>query len=549
MSSTAPVVVDHFASANGDFYAESSGNNRHRRATTSELKEHFKSSGSGKDKPAHWYEAQLIHYGLQPSKTKSVAFKRLFDASNTGKLSVPAHITKLEADLKKEWTKRDREAKKEAKGQMVGVTKTTEKATAVKKTTAGAKRKASEALDVTVSVGGIDFKMSASNSSAAQSTTTKKAKTTAASATKTTKTAAAAASKPVKEGPKAKATAAKTTKAAAAPKEKKTPAKAAPKKEKTPAKATPKAKAAPKAAPKATASSSQPSTGNAGAAGASSPAKPRTKQTARKTTRGGLSQGAGRGGAAAASASVPAAAAPDPPRPRTKQTARRGGGIPAYDPYHRHWPAQHSEAYDYDDDDDEDDIDDDEEEENDDDPPPPYSEYNRYDDDDNDDLDDSDSGDETLAKLGLLNGRYELESTTVSDQWPRLDSGLNLVLTLAGDELWGQFDLGVYEGVLRFAVRPYESSREALPYKWRGRDAGSGEICCGDNEGWIKFLGGGRIRGYLDSMSIHFSGRRVPGQSTRSEIDIGTMRHQWNNEYSVMEYDRANRARWGGSSW
>lgn len=219
--------MDRFASANGDFYAESSGNNRHRRATVPELKEHFQSSGSGKDKPAHWYEAQLIHYGLPPSKTKSVAFKRLFDASNTGGLSVPAHITKLESDLKKEWTKRDRDAKKEAKGQMVGVTKTTEKATAVKKTTtgAGAKRKASESLDVTVSVGGIDFKMSASNSSATQSTP-KKAKTTKTTTAKTTKTAAAA--KPVKESPKAKP-APKATKAAAAPKEKKTPAKSAPK--------------------------------------------------------------------------------------------------------------------------------------------------------------------------------------------------------------------------------------------------------------------------------------------------------------------------------
>ncbi|ETS79074.1 hypothetical protein PFICI_08927 [Pestalotiopsis fici W106-1] len=538
MSTTAPVVVERFASANGDFYAESSGNNRHRRATTSELKEHFASSGSSKDKPAHWYEAQLIHYGLQPSKTKSVAFKRLFDASNTGNLSVPAHITKLEADLKKEWTKRDREAKKEAKGQMVGVTKTTEKATAVKKTTAGTKRKASETLDVTVSVGGIDFKMSASNSSASQSTTAKKTKTATASAAKTTK-AAAATSKPVKESPKAKptpkttkTTAAppKTTKATPAPKEKKPVSKATPKEKKTPAKAAPKAKTAPKTA----ANSSQPSANwDAAATSASSPAQSRPKQTAR---RGGLSQGSGRGGTASA------AAATDPPRPRTKQTARRGGGFPAYGGHGHSFASQNYEPYgygDYDSEDDNDDNDDDDE------PPPPYSEYGR-----DGSLGSSDDDDGPLAKLGLLNGRYEIESADVSEQWPRLGDDLSLVLTLAGDQLWGQFELGVYEGVLRFDVRPYESSYEALPYSWRGRETGEGEIIYGDsNQGWIKFLGGGRIKGYLDHMSIHFSGRRIPGQSTRSEVDIGTMRDQWNNEYSEREYERANRARWGGSSW
>ncbi|KAI0162760.1 hypothetical protein BJ166DRAFT_276876 [Pestalotiopsis sp. NC0098] len=516
MSATAPVVMDRFASANGDFYAESSGNNRHRRATVPELKEHFQSSGSGKDKPAHWYEAQLIHYGLPPSKTKAVAFKRLFDASNTGGLSVPAHITKLESDLKKEWTKRDRDAKKEAKGQMVGVTKTTEKATAVKKTTAGAgaKRKASESLDVTVSVGGIDFKMSASNSSATQSTP-KKAKTTKTTTAKTTKTAAAA--KPVKESPKAKP-APKTTKAAAAPKEKKTPAKAAPK-----AAATSSQSSATKVPPTMARRGSL-SQGSARGAAASSPPQPRTKQTARRggsfAARGGLSHSSARDVEIAS-----------PPRPRTKQTARRGGGFPAYGG-HSFTASQHSQPYDDEDDNDE--------------PPPPYSEYGY------DNTSDSGSGDndddEPLDKLGLLNGRYEIESADVSEQWPHLGSDFSLVLTLAGDQLWGTFDLGLYEGVLRFDVRPYESSREPLEFTWRGQES-DGPIFYGNgNSGSITFLGGGRIKGKIDAMDIHFSGRREAGQGTRSEVNITTMRNEWNS-YTEQEYERLNRARWGGSSW
>lgn len=102
---------DGFAFANGDFFASASNQNRHRRATLAELKEHFK-SGNDRDHPAHWFEAQLLHYGLPPSKTKSVARMRLFDAVKVGKLTVPAHITKLEGSLKKEWANNDREAKK-----------------------------------------------------------------------------------------------------------------------------------------------------------------------------------------------------------------------------------------------------------------------------------------------------------------------------------------------------------------------------------------------------------------------------------------------------
>ncbi|RFU30517.1 hypothetical protein B7463_g5831, partial [Scytalidium lignicola] len=119
-----PVSEDGFTFVNGEFFAESSGQHQHRRATHAELKAHF-TSGSDKDHPAHWFEAQLIHYGLQPSKTKSVARMRLFDAVNAGKLVVPAHIAKLEGKLKKEWTKKDREAKKEPKGESRAETKST----------------------------------------------------------------------------------------------------------------------------------------------------------------------------------------------------------------------------------------------------------------------------------------------------------------------------------------------------------------------------------------------------------------------------------------
>ncbi|KAI1162617.1 hypothetical protein F5B18DRAFT_368794 [Nemania serpens] len=160
MSLAPPVTKDGFSFA-GDLHAESSGGNRHRRAALAELKEHFK-SGSDKDHPAHWFEAQLIHYGLQPSKTKAVARMRLFDAVNSGKLAVPSHIKKLEGDLKKEWTKNERQAK--------NAEKTAGSASKVSSAASSKKRKAdSSNVDMTINVGGINITVSANNASSSAS--------------------------------------------------------------------------------------------------------------------------------------------------------------------------------------------------------------------------------------------------------------------------------------------------------------------------------------------------------------------------------------------
>jgi hypothetical protein len=113
MSFVPPAVLDHW-SYSGDFYVAASGNNHHRRATIPEIKATFDGTDGLGDRPGHWYEAQLLHYGLPPSKTKGTAKMRLHDALKAGQLSVPATILKIEADLKKEWAKRQREAKKAA---------------------------------------------------------------------------------------------------------------------------------------------------------------------------------------------------------------------------------------------------------------------------------------------------------------------------------------------------------------------------------------------------------------------------------------------------
>ncbi|GKU03583.1 hypothetical protein FLAG1_06223 [Fusarium langsethiae] len=448
-----PVTEDGFAFAEGVFFAQASGQNRHRRATATELKEHF-TSGNDKDHPAHWFEAQLIHYGLQPSKTKSVARMRLFDAVNAGNLKVPDNVSKLETKLKKEWTKKDREAKKGATSGKPAAKAPVAKAE--KKSTAGTKRKTNDD-DNTAAV--------------------KKAKTTTPKVTV-----------PKASGPKT-----------ATPKTKAPP--------KTPAKAT--AKTTTKATTKAPKKAATEST---------TPAKPLTKQTAR-CSRGGVSQGPGRNAAANASASEPARPPP--------QMARRGGAFAA----RGRIPVPLDDFGDA---------------------PPPYSEYPGQDDysDGNSpnnsyrSYDSDQDEDDSLEPLGLLNGDYAIVRSDVTEKWDHYDlDDLNLTLTLAGNKLWGQFNLGVYEGVLRFDERPMRSSHDRLNFTWRGREDQGPVMYGNNNTGWMEFLGNGRINGWLDHQSLSFRARRIEGQGTRSRIDAASLQDEWSG-YTYELYEEENRARW-----
>ncbi|ETR98560.1 hypothetical protein M419DRAFT_103402 [Trichoderma reesei RUT C-30] len=379
MSGTTAIVSEgNFSFTNGVFLAESSGHNKHRRATHEELRTHF-ASGSDKDHTAHWFEAQLMHYGLPTSKTKS-------------------------QKLKKEWTKRDRDEKKAAKGAST-------KAVPKSQASNARKRKA----DVTVN------------------------------AAANTGTPAVAASAP------------KRTKASAS------------------------------------------------SAGDSSPA-PRfaTKQTAR---RGPGWRAPSRPEPATRASPSPEPAArgrPFVPRGRIESSQTQTSG-------HGDFATSFDEA------------------------PPPYEEdsgsSNRF-------------GGDSLAPLGLLNGRYDISSPYVESEWPMYGSDFSLVLTIVGSSLWGRFDLGVIEGVLYIEERPRASSYSNVPFVWRGREA-EGQIFYNErsNRGSLRFIGGGAIEGYFEYQDIQFDGQRLPRQGTRSELDARTLQNEWDS-YNEDEYERERVARW-----
>jgi hypothetical protein len=114
MGPVPPASRNGFEYYNNDFYVVIPPYNRHRRCTVPELHDLLCSPGSAsvKDKPAHWYRAQLIHYGLRPTDNKGTAVMRLLDAVRLGDLEVPDHLVKLEENLRREWQKNFRKMQK-----------------------------------------------------------------------------------------------------------------------------------------------------------------------------------------------------------------------------------------------------------------------------------------------------------------------------------------------------------------------------------------------------------------------------------------------------
>jgi hypothetical protein len=120
MEASAPFVVrGEFVYHDTLFVDVGGALKRHARASTGELKTYLEGKAP-KDQVAHWYEAQLIHYGLQRSKDKNTAKVRLQQALSQKKLAVPPHIVEMEAGMKKDYVasiKKSRSAaSKAAKG-------------------------------------------------------------------------------------------------------------------------------------------------------------------------------------------------------------------------------------------------------------------------------------------------------------------------------------------------------------------------------------------------------------------------------------------------
>lgn len=111
----APVYHGQWSFDVDTFYVTSSCGHVHPRATYSELDDIFSAPLGDKrnraDHQDHWYEAQLLHFGLPPTRSKATAKMRLMDAFQDGTLDVPQEILKMETTLARNWIKQDLEAR------------------------------------------------------------------------------------------------------------------------------------------------------------------------------------------------------------------------------------------------------------------------------------------------------------------------------------------------------------------------------------------------------------------------------------------------------
>ncbi|KAM0706888.1 hypothetical protein Q7P35_006218 [Cladosporium inversicolor] len=99
MSTPAPFIVRGEFIYHDTLFVDVGGAlKRHACASQSEI-ETLLDGKAPKDQVAHWYEAQLIHYGHQRSKDKNTAKVRLQQALSQKKLPAPAHIVDMGAQV------------------------------------------------------------------------------------------------------------------------------------------------------------------------------------------------------------------------------------------------------------------------------------------------------------------------------------------------------------------------------------------------------------------------------------------------------------------
>ncbi|KAL8883184.1 MAG: hypothetical protein Q9192_007380, partial [Flavoplaca navasiana] len=159
MAFAQPVVKDNFV-FNGDLFVDVGNLNRHKRASVAELTEVLrpdlkkpKNGATVKDPVGHWYEAQLIHYGLPPSKDKARAKMRLLENLNQSKLNIPPQITAIETALKKEFAAAERKAKAQYKASLAATPSTQKESASTNKRKVADNQNPFSTVNVNASVG------------------------------------------------------------------------------------------------------------------------------------------------------------------------------------------------------------------------------------------------------------------------------------------------------------------------------------------------------------------------------------------------------------
>ncbi|KAJ6457076.1 hypothetical protein C8R47DRAFT_174891 [Mycena vitilis] len=149
----------------------------------------------------------------------------------------------------------------------------------------------------------------------------------------------------------------------------------------------------------------------------------------------------------------------------------------------------------------------------------------------------------TAPRADPVSGYWVIDCPAISSEWEYMeDFSLNIIGR--GASLEGEFELGIINGLLRAdRVEQRPNGAYATVY-WAGKE-NDGPVCTPNagRSGYIKFTGD-RLKGKLNNVpacgDVEFEGEWVGGAS---QIRAG-----WDN-YNEAAYERANKSRWGGSRW
>lgn len=446
MAFAQPAVRDNFL-YNGDLYVDVGNLNRHKRATVAEITEVLrpdlkkaKNGGPVKDPVGHWYEAQLIHYGLPPSKDKARAKMRLLENLNQSNLKVPARITAIESELKKEFTAAERKAKAQHKAALTTAQSLPAKSTPTQKRKNPDNQSPFPSINVNINFG--------------------------------------AATSPVQYD-------------SAAPKKRKV---------QTARRGGSKSVPPPELAHTYFEQNAPPAEGP----------KLRPKQTARRGASSSLSYRPHTTASHLDEVSMDdeqhsSTQKNIKPKKEAKPAIKKEAKI-KQEPRVKKEPKVKAE------------------------PNTQQMAIAPF------------SRPLAAPALGLINGVYDIFCPDIEREWDY--DGFTLVLTLDTPAIWGEYDFGMFSGILHIPQRPYGVSSDELALEWRGRENGEGEMSFGDNcVGGISFIGNGYIEGWMNLYGeCRFQGTRRdgPGTAIRSAT---SMRVEWDG-YNEDEYERERVGRW-----
>ncbi|KAK5707068.1 hypothetical protein LTR17_021025 [Elasticomyces elasticus] len=149
--------------------------------------------------------------------------------------------------------------------------------------------------------------------------------------------------------------------------------------------------------------------------------------------------------------------------------------------------------------------------------------------------------------VDLIGGMYNVQ-TSINGEWDEYNGLESTILpTFHDDQLWGSYDFGLFNGVIRMTEGRRNTSRPTIDVQWRGTENNE-HIISYDNSrqtGQITFHGDGDVSGTFHEMYgvVSFQGLRARCQQTGGEQTYLTMQREWHS-YSEEAFETARVRRW-----